>query len=125
MAYYKITSLTATLPKRHMHKDKALNIQYRENFSEKSYNLPVNGTLYISAPSLPINLHKLRMKKLITIVEVSKNTFMKLKNPRPIPVVVVPIIEEEEEVETKTTTKKPRKTSSKKVSVEETEQTEE
>jgi len=81
MGYYKITSLTAKLPKRHQFKDKTIDIDYRDSFKQTSKALPVGGTLYISAPSLPVNLHKLRMKKLINVVEVSKNTFMKLQNP--------------------------------------------
>ena len=99
MVYYKITSLTHKLPKRHINKDKTLEIEYRESFSEKKYILPPNGTLYISSPSLPVNLHKLRMKKMITVVEINKNTFMRLQQP-PIPVV-------QPKVEKTTTTEKP------------------
>ena len=91
MVYYKITSLTSKLAKRHADKDATLKIAYRSKFSEKEHLLPVGGILYISSPSLPINLHKLRMKKLISIVELNKDTFMKLTNPSlvrkaPIPV---------------------------------------
>lgn len=81
MVYYKITSLTSKLAKRHADKDTTLKIAYRNRFTEKEHILPAGGTLYISSPSLPINLHKLRMKKLVTVVEIGKDTFMKLTNP--------------------------------------------
>ena len=100
MVYYKITSLTHKLPKRHINKDKTLEIEYRESFKEREYRLPPNGTLYISSPSLPVNLHKLRMKKMITVVEINKNDFMKLQQP-PIPVALP------KKVEKTTTTEKP------------------
>ena len=84
MGYYKITNLTAKLPKRHQQKNSTLILEYRAGFDTKKYNLPVGGTLFISSPSLPVDLHKLRMKKLITVVEIGKNTFMKLQKPKPI-----------------------------------------
>ena len=78
MVYYKVRSLTSKLSKRHAMKDATLNIEYRESFKQKKYELTPNGVLYISSPSLPVNLHKLRMQKMVTIVELSKNTFMRL-----------------------------------------------
>ena len=73
MVYYKITSLTSKLAKRHSDKSATLKIAYRDRFTEKEHSLPAGGTLYISSPSLPINLHKLRMKKLISVVELRKD----------------------------------------------------
>jgi hypothetical protein len=106
MPYYKITSLTTKLPKRHLHKDSKLEIEYREGFDTKINELPAGGTVYISTPSLPVNYHKLRMKELISVVEIGKNTFMKLQHgsKRKAPPVV----------ETITTTKKPVKKTRKK-----------
>jgi len=98
MGYFKITSLTGKLPKRHQYKDKAINIDYRNNYKQTSRSLPVGGSLYISSPSLPVNLHKLRMKKLISVIEISKNAFMKLKNPKP---VAPPVVEEAKKLQGK------------------------
>lgn len=81
MTYYKIKNLTANLPKRHLHKDETLNIEYKFGFTKKTYNLKPNVTIYVSAPSLPISLHKLRMQSLVSIVEISENSFLKLQNP--------------------------------------------
>jgi hypothetical protein len=97
MGYYKVTNLTAKLPKRHQQKNSTLKLEYRANFDIKTQDLHVGQTLYISSPSLPVNLHKLRMKKLISVVEIGKNTFMKLQRPIPKP---------QSKVETKTTTQK-------------------
>ena len=102
MPYYKITSLTAKLPKRHLHKNENLKIEYREGFDTKTNELPVGATVYISSPSLPVNYHKLRMKGLISVVEIGKNAFMKLQKNEQKPV-VAPV------VETTTTTKKASK----------------
>lgn len=112
MAYYKITSLTTRLPKRHIKKDASLNIEYRDKFNTKKYFLPAGGTLYIAAPSLPINLHKLRMDKMISVVEIGKNTFMKLTDPTNVK--KVPIKTEEVEVKEETKEKPKKRTYKKK-----------
>jgi len=83
MGYYKIQSLTNTLPKRDMNKNLVLDIEYKEGFSEKKYSLKPGGILYLASATLPIKLHQLRMKKLIIVSEISKNNFMKLQNPAP------------------------------------------
>lgn len=84
MIYFKITSLTNNLPKRHPNKGAALTIEYRDKYAQKTQQLFPSATLYLAAPSLPVNLHKLRMRGLVSIVEVSKNIFMKLTNPNDI-----------------------------------------
>jgi hypothetical protein len=113
MAYYKIKSLTTKLPKRHKMKDSSLNIEYRQKFNTTKHFLPAGGTVYISAPSLPINLHQLRMKKMVSIVEIGKNTFMKLTDPTNIKKVKTEVEEVVEE---------PKKEVKQKVEVEETEE---
>ena len=82
MAYYKIKSLTKGLPKRHLDKNKTLTIEYRDGFTVKTNTLTPTGVLYISSPSLPLNFHTLRMKGLISVVEINKNLFMKLSKPK-------------------------------------------
>ena len=86
MAYYKIKSLTSKLGKRHMDKDAVLGITYQDGFKEKNHMLHPGGILYISTPSLPINIHKLRMKNLVSVSEIEKNVFMRLTNPKPAPI---------------------------------------
>ncbi len=92
-----------------MKKGASLDIEYRDKFDTKKYFLPAGGTLYIAAPSLPINLHKLRMDKMISVVEIGKNTFMKLTDPNNIKKVAVKAEEVKEEVK-----EKPKKRSYKK-----------
>ena len=97
MTYYKITSLTPKLGKRHIDKNTTLNISYREGFNTREHNLAAGATLYISSPSLPVNLHKLRMKNLISVVEIGKNLFLKLTKPKPVvekTIVPAPLIAE-------------------------------
>ena len=109
MTYYKITSLTPKLGKRHIDKNTTLNISYREGFNTREHNLAAGATLYISSPSLPVNLHKLRMKNLISVVEISKNLFLKLSKPKPAPIVVAKSIVETVEPKKKRTYKKKEK----------------
>ena len=116
MTYYKIKSITNGLGKRDINKNKVLDIEYTEKLELKIYKLPAGGELYISCASLPISLHKLRLKKLVHIVEISKKDFDikskdgAIKKPKP--------IKKDNKTSKKTTTKKittSKKTTTKKI----------
>ena len=77
MGYYKIKNLTGGFSKRDMNKDKVLNIDLFNKFEKTTYKLNVNDTLYLNLTLIPTPIHVLRMKKFISIVEISKNEFEK------------------------------------------------
>lgn len=93
MAYYKIKNLTHLLPKRHMNKNSVLDVQFVSGLEKRTHKLNTNSEIYISCTNLPISVHKLRMKKLVSVREVSQSEFFKAQNPKP---KVAPAIEVKE-----------------------------
>jgi len=103
MAYFRIKNITSNLQKRDPNKDTTLDVEYNEGFKKKNQKLKPGAELYISSPNLPVEFHLLRMKRLITVNEISKNNFLKLQ--KPIPKVVT----------TNTTTEKEKPVSKKRI----------
>jgi len=81
MGYYKIKNITNLLGKRHLSKNTTLDVEYSSGYKKESFLLNVGGIAYFEAGNLPFNIHKLRMKNMITVVEVSKNEFYKKQKP--------------------------------------------
>lgn len=97
MAHYKIKNITGSLPKRHVNKDTVLNIEYHVGFQKKYRKLGVHDEILLTCKTLPVSLHQLRVKKLITISEISENEFTRLQKPsaKKVPKVNEPIKKEE------------------------------
>lgn len=81
MAYYKIKNITGSLAKRHQNKDTELKVEYVVGLQKKIFNLPVGQELVLSCRTLPIQIHTLRLKGLVSVTEISENEFMKLQKP--------------------------------------------
>lgn len=81
MAYYKIKNMTGSLAKRHQNKDSELKVEYLVGFQKKVHNLPVGQELVMSCRTLPVQIHTLRAKGLVSVTEISENEFMKLQKP--------------------------------------------
>ena len=106
MGYYKVKNITKSLAKRDMQKDKDLTVTLNDGLFPSDQVIESGGEFLIHCTKLPTELQKLRVKGLVTIVEVGKNEFLsKLKEsekPK----------KPTEKKETKTTTtKKPTTTS--------------
>jgi hypothetical protein len=71
MNTYKITNLTNTAGKRDFKFNSPLNIDYIDKMIKKTITIQPGASLYLTVPSLPISVHKLRAKNLISVVEVS------------------------------------------------------
>ena len=84
MGYYKIQNVTNKLPKRHINKDVSVDIEYNVGFKKNIYKLNAGGIIGIACSNIPIKLHTLRAKKLITIIEIGEKEFQNLKNPKPV-----------------------------------------
>ena len=111
MAHYKIKNITGNLPKRHINKDTNLSIEYQVGFHKKFKNLNFNDEIVLSCRRLPISVHGLRAKQLITVTEISENEFMRLQKPSARKTPIIPIkapVKKKEVVEpvNKKTTKK-------------------
>lgn len=91
MAHYKIVNITGKLPKRHINKDMILKIEYHVGFHKKYKDLNAGGEILLTCRTLPVSIHNLRAKKLITIKEISENEFVRLQKPsaKKIPVATV------------------------------------
>lgn len=77
MGYYKIKNLTNKLDKRDVNKNKIIDVNLNSGMRVSNYKISVNDVLYIEFKSIPVELHKERMKGYISIVEISKNEFLK------------------------------------------------
>jgi len=75
MVTYKITNITNTFAKRHPQFNTNVNLIYVDGIFKKSRTLSPNQSLYLNLENLPIEIHKLRAKGLITAIEVDKNAY--------------------------------------------------
>lgn len=107
MTNYKITNITNTAGKRDPKFNTTLNIDYVDSMVKKNITVKPGETIFLQINSLPLSVHSLRVKKLISVVEVSNN---ELKNTLNItkPSVIPPVIEipEVDENKTESTTRK-------------------
>ena len=73
MAHYKIINITGKLGKRHVDKDRILNIEYHVGFQKKHRKLGVNDEMLLTCRTLPVSVHTLRAKNLINPEKVPIN----------------------------------------------------
>jgi hypothetical protein len=128
MNTYKITNITNLAGKRDINYNKVLDIVYLNNRIKQVKKLKAGQDMFLSIQSLPLSVHRLRIKGLISISEVSAAELaksMKVTKPKATqkpkigkkkPAVakkkeLVAVVTEEEAAPKKTT----RKTTSKKV----------
>jgi|ERR1035437_2696355 hypothetical protein len=99
MNTYKITNLTNTAGKRDFKFNSSLDIEYVDNMIKKTAIVKPGASLYLTVPSLPMSIHKLRAKNLISVVEVSAKELADSMNnakPKLAPVVVKEEVTSEE-----------------------------
>jgi hypothetical protein len=83
MGHYKIKNITDKLPKRDFRKDSVLSVDYNDGFINKVYNLNSGEEILISCSNIPTNIHLLRMKSLVTVIEISENMYYDSKKNTP------------------------------------------
>ena len=93
MNTYKITNVTDTAGKRDFKFNSPLNIEYVDNMMKKTVTVYPGKSLYLTVADLPLSVHKLRIKNLVSVVEVSQNEVESLKNANK-PKVVAPVLAE-------------------------------
>jgi hypothetical protein len=80
MNIYKITNITNTAGKRDLRFNSTLDIEYVENMITKIIKIKPGETTYLNIPILPISVHKLRVSKLISVVEISESEQSNIMN---------------------------------------------
>jgi hypothetical protein len=117
MSTYKITNITHLAGKREVKYNSTIDIEYVDEMSKKIISVKPNETVYLTVPSLPLSVHRLRVKNLITVMEISTAELTKLLNDTKPKVIRV---ENTEEIEKKQQQKQTQ-TGKKKVSKKEEE----
>jgi len=119
MSTFKVTNRTSTRAKRDVNFNSTVDIDYIDDMERKVIGLKPNETIYFTAKSLPLSLHKLRIKGLVSVTEVSDSQLSKLQRPsKSKGVVELPTPKKKVAVKketTKTVKKSPGRPSSKKV----------
>jgi len=99
MNTYKITNITNTAGKRDFKFNSSLNVEYVDNMMKKTVAIKPGESLYLTVTSLPMSVHKLRVKNLVSVIEVSQSELESIKNEKkPKVAVAAPIIAEVAEV---------------------------
>ena len=91
MTNYKITNITNTAGKRSARFNSSLDIDYVDEMRKKTVKIKPGETVFLRIHSLPLSVHKLRVRKLVSVVEVSSNEVknnMNIGKPVAIPMVV-------------------------------------
>ncbi len=100
MSTYKITNVTNLLGKRDFKYNSTLEIEYIDKITKKIIKLSAGETIFLVVPSLPLSVHRLRIKNLITVAEISANELEKIINDSK-PKIVEKNVEEEKKVAAK------------------------
>jgi len=71
MNTYKITNITNLLAKRDRKFNTTLAIEYVDKMTKKTVNVKPNDSVFLSVSTLPLSVHRLRIKNLIIVSEVN------------------------------------------------------
>lgn len=72
MGIYKITNITNLAGKRDFKYNSDLEFDVIDNMVNKSIKIKPGDTIFLTVQSLPLSIHNLRVKNLITVTEVSE-----------------------------------------------------
>lgn len=77
MSTYKITNTTNFAGKRDFKYNSELDISVVDNMVKKTMKLKPGDSVFLTVSSLPLSVHRLRVKRLVTVVEVSPSDIPK------------------------------------------------
>ena len=87
MNTYKITNLTNTAGKRDPKFNSTLDIDYVDAMMKKTVKVKPGEAIFLQISTLPLSVHRLRVKGLISVIEISeselKNTMEATKVRKP------------------------------------------
>lgn len=105
MSTYKITNVTNALGKREFKHNSVLDVDYIDSMVKKVIKIKPGDSVFLTINKLPMSLHKLRVKGLVTVVEIGASEFAGLtKNATPKPKI-------EKKIESKESQSKPEESS--------------
>lgn len=79
MSTYKITNITNLTNKRDFKYNSPLEFQVVDNMVKQTISIKPADSVFLTVSSLPLSIHRLRVKGLITVVEVSPDDIPKKK----------------------------------------------
>ena len=71
MNTYKITNLTNLAGKRDFKFNSDLDIEFIDKMVKKTVKIKAGNSVYLTVDSLPMSVHKLRAKNLVSVTEIS------------------------------------------------------
>jgi len=77
MTIYKITNITNFAGKREVKFNSPLDIEYVDAMMKKTIVVKPGETIFLQISSLPLSVHRLRVKRLISVVEVGATELQK------------------------------------------------
>ena len=86
MSTYKITNLTNLSGKREIKHNSIIDIDYVDSMVKKTINVKPGETVYLKIASLPLSIHKLRVKNFISVVEINDTELKNVINAKKISV---------------------------------------
>ena len=78
MSTYKITNITSSVDKRHVKYNSILSIEYVDEMERKEIKIKPNETIFITIPTIPLSVQRLRIKNLLSVTEVDSNELNKV-----------------------------------------------
>lgn len=82
MAYFVIKNITNKLDKRHPNVNQTLDIEYFSQFEKKFHSLASGREMVINADNLPLGVHILKAKNLITVRKISDSEYEKTQKSK-------------------------------------------
>ena len=96
MGTFKITNITNLASKRDFKYNSILNIDYVDKMAKKIISIKPGDTAYLTISSLPLSVHRLRVKNLITVDEIDSIEFAKSMKNIKTKTVIKEVVDEEE-----------------------------
>jgi len=81
MSTYKITNITNLAGKRDFKFNSELDIEYVDNMTKKTLKVKPGSFVYLTISTLPLSVHRLRVKNLVAVEEVSAIELAQLMKP--------------------------------------------
>ncbi len=110
MSTYKITNVSNLLGKREASYNSILNIEYVKEMSKLNKELKPGEIMYMTTSTLPMSVHRLRTKGLITVIEINGKEAEEATKPK-VNTMTTTEKNEEEKKHIHTVKKKDRKSS--------------
>ena len=87
MSTYKITNITNSIGKREPKYNSILDVEFVDHMVKKIVRVKPGNSIFLNADALPLSVHRLRVKGLVIVEEISESELAKLikkpEQPKP------------------------------------------